>query len=129
MGSAAENDAFARLAGIELIEARLGYAKARMAIGPQHLNGLGGVHGGAIFTLADYAFAAACNCDAPPTVAINANISFLKGVTQGTLYAEAQEATMKERLGSYIVQVTNEAGEVVATFQGLTYRKRTPPGA
>jgi acyl-CoA thioesterase len=122
-------DAFAKLAGIELLEIRAGFARARMAIRPEHLNGLGLVHGGAIFTLADLTFAAACNSHGPPTVAVNVSISFLKAAKAGTLFAECTELTPPARLGSYAARVTDEAGETIATFQGLSYRKSTGSSA
>lgn len=67
-----QGDKFALLAGVELLETGNGYAKARMLIKPEHLNGGGVCQGGAIFTLADLAFAAATNsharlpCPSPP---------------------------------------------------------------
>ena len=64
-----QGDKFALLAGVELLETGNGYAKARMEIKPEHLNGGGVCPGGAIFTLADLAFAAATNSHAPPSTA------------------------------------------------------------
>ncbi len=110
--------------GIELLEIELGYAKARLTIGPEHLNGLAIVQGGAIFTLADLALAAAANSQGTATVAANANIAFLKAVTGGVLYAEAKEESRHGRLGTYTVRVTNDQNELVALMQGTGYRKR-----
>lgn len=118
-----EKDRFARHVGIEIVEAREGRAKARMRVGPEHLNGLGMVHGGAIFSLADYAFAAACNSYGCVSVAINANISYVKAAKGGLLVAEAEEIRQEGKLGTCLVRVTDEQGEVIATFQGLSYRK------
>lgn len=117
-------DHFGSLASIEVLDIKPGFATARMTLGPQHLNGLGAVHGGAIFTLADVAFAAACNADAPPTVAINASISFLKAAKEGMLHAEAKEVSFTRRIGSYHITVTDDAGDMIASFQGLAYRKQ-----
>lgn len=118
-----EQDRFARHSGLEIVEAGAGRAKVRMCIGPQHLNGMGYVHGGAIFTLADYAFAAACNSRGYAAVAVNANISYVKAAREGSLTAEAQELTAEGKLGTCMVRVTDDAGDVVAVFQGLSYRK------
>ena len=126
-GHRVERDAFARHVGIELMEVRAGFAKARLRLGPQHLNGVGVAQGGVIFSLADLAFAAACNQDAPVTVAINASICFMKAVREGVLHAQAEEVTSNPRLGAYSVRVTDDAGQTVATFQGLAYRKRSDP--
>jgi acyl-CoA thioesterase len=68
-----KRDLFAHHVGIELIEAHNGYAKASLAIKEHHLNGVGRVHGGVIFTLADLAFAAASNSQGRVAVAISAS--------------------------------------------------------
>ncbi|MHC5173758.1 MAG: PaaI family thioesterase, partial [Planctomycetota bacterium] len=69
-------DAFAEHNGIELVEIGPGMARAVMTVGNEHFNGVGIVHGAAIFSLADFAFAAASNSHGVVAVAINANISF-----------------------------------------------------
>ncbi len=118
------NDQFAAHAGIELIEVRSGYARAKMIVMPRHWNGLGSTQGGALFTLADFAFAAAANSYGTIAVAINVSITFMKAVTTGTLWAEAREISKNFKLGSYTVEIKDEAGELVALFQGLAYRKQ-----
>lgn len=120
----AVRDQFARHCGIELLEVNEGRAKARMALTPDHLNGVGIAHGGAIFTLADLAFAAASNSHGTVAVAINASISYLKAASAGVLIAEAEEVACHPKLGSYTIRVTDESGALVALFQGMTYRKR-----
>jgi acyl-CoA thioesterase len=117
-------DQFAARNNIELLEAANGHAKARMTLQPHHWNGYGTVHGGAIFTLADFAFAAACNSYGTVAVAIDANITFMQASTTGTLYAEAREIAKNFKLGSYSVEVKNDHGELIAQFQGLAYRKQ-----
>jgi len=120
----AENDRFAKHAGIELLKVTEGIAIARMKITAQHLNGVNIVHGGAIFTLADLAFAAASNSHGTVAVAINVSIAYIKAVGTGTLYAKAREVSRNPRLALYIVDVTEEGGDLVATFQGMVYRKK-----
>lgn len=83
-----QGDKFALLAGVELLETGNGYAKARMEIKPEHLNGGGVCQGGAIFTLADLAFAAATNSHARLTLSITSSINFFKAESKGFLYAE-----------------------------------------
>jgi len=121
-----QGDKFALMAGIELTEVGNGYAKARMEIKPMHLNGGGVCQGGAIFTLADLAFAAATNSHARLTFSITSNINFFKSESKGFLYAEAREVFNHKRLANCEVNVTNEAGELIATFNGTGYRKDTP---
>jgi len=117
------NDRFAERANIELLSVSPGQARAKMALHPHHLNGYGTVQGGAIFTLADFAFAAASNSHGTIAVAINVSITFMKAGTTGTLWAEAKEISRNFKLGSYTVEVKDDQGEMVALFQGLAYRK------
>lgn len=119
-----KKDKFAEYAGIELLEVKEGWAKSKMEITENHLNGIGTVHGGAIFTLADFTFAAAANSYRTVTVAINANISFMKAASSGTLFAEAEEISTNPKLGTYTITVTDDKGELIAIFQGMAYRKR-----
>lgn len=119
-------DRFAAWVGIELIEAGGGRAKARLALGEQHMNGLGIVQGGAIFTLADLAFAAAVNSRERMAVAIHCSISYLKAVQGGVLLAEAEEVSCGPKIAAYTIRVTDEAGELVSRFEGMAYRKKEP---
>ena len=121
-----ERDAYAKHLGMELVEVSPGAAAARMAIGDCHRNMHGVVHGGAIFSLADLAFAAACNSHGTVAVALNASISFLKPGLKGTLTATAKEVSLGSKISVYDIPVTNDDGELVATFQGMAYRKRDP---
>ena len=116
-------DHFAQLLGIELVALDHGYARVKMTAKPEHCNGLGIVHGGALFTLADCAFAAACNSHGIPTVAINAHISYVKAAHPGLLFAEAREA-VNSKIGLTEIRITDEKGDLLAVFQGLSYQKR-----
>lgn len=118
-----EDDNFARHCGIELVSVEPGRAVARMAIKPEHFNGYKIVQGGAIFTLADLAFAAASNSHGTVAVAINVSITFIKATKDGVLQAEAREVARNPKLGTYVVEVRDEHGDLVAQFQGLVYRK------
>ena len=119
-----KNDLFAQHCGISLIEAGEGRAKTAMKVGPHHLNGVKTVHGGALFTLADFAFAAACNSHGTVAVAINCSIAYVKAVSTGTLYADARETSLGGRIATYAIDITSEKGELVAIFQGMAYRKK-----
>lgn len=120
-----KNDQFAAHAGVKLIGIRPGYAKAEMEITPNHLNGLNMVHGAAIFTLADYAFAAASNAQGVPTVAINVNISYFKSPKGRRLIAEAQEVSAGKKLCTYKVDIFDEQQELIASFTGMGYKKQS----
>ena len=116
-------DRYAALTGIEIVEARTGYCRARLTIEDKHLNAANVVQGGALFTLADLAFAVASNSHGQLALAINVNISFLTSKTSGTLYATATEVGEPKRLGAYDVLITDEQGEIIARFNGMVYRK------
>jgi acyl-CoA thioesterase len=120
------NDLFARHAGIELVDVGPGWAKASMKIEPFHFNGAKTVHGGAIFTLADFAFAVASNSHGTLAMGINTSVSFVKAALAGTLYAEAKEQSINPKLATYLVMITDDAGDTVAIFQGMVYRKKEP---
>jgi acyl-CoA thioesterase len=106
---------------IEIEEARDGYARIRMKLRPDMLNGHGIAHGGMIFALADTAFAYACNGRNLRTVAAQASIVFLDAARAGeVLVAEAREQATAGRSGVYIVSVRTEDGRAVAEFQGLS---------
>jgi acyl-CoA thioesterase len=119
-------DEYAKHSWMELLDVSPGHATVRMRIRKEHLNGLGGVHGGAIFTLADFAFAAAANAHGTIAVAINVSISYLRPVAGAMLYAEAAELTRSRSLGSYTIRVTDEDKNLIAIFQGMVYRKDEP---
>ena len=120
----ATRDRFAQHCGIELTEVSKGRATARMEVSEHHLNGVNIGHGAAIFTLADVAFAAASNSHGTVSVAINANISFLRAAGEGALIAEAEEVSYHPKLGNYDIRIKDDEGNLVATFQGLVYRKQ-----
>lgn len=119
-----KRDKFARHCGIKLLEVSEGMAKTEMEIKEEHLNGVNTVHGGAIFTLADFTFAVAANSYGQITVAINASITYMKAVTSGKITAEAREISRNPKLSTYTINVYDESGDVIAIFQGLAYEKR-----
>jgi len=119
-----ERDAFVKHCGIELVSFAPGHAVTRMTVQPWHLNAVGIVQGGAIFTLADYAFAVASNAHGTVAVGINVSITYMKSAKTGVLTAAAREVALNPKLASYTVEVTDETGGLLAVFQGLVYRKQ-----
>jgi acyl-CoA thioesterase len=117
-------DRFAAGAGVRLTEVRPGFAAARMRLTAGHLNGVAVAQGGAVFTLADFAFAVACNSHGPVALAINVSISFLRAVERGTLTAEAREVSRSSRLSTVEVEVRDRRGGLVALFHGTAYVTR-----
>ena len=98
-----------------------GTATLSMVVRKDHLNGHGSCHGGAIFTLADSAFAFACNSHNTVTVAQHCSVSFLAPGREGDrLTASAREVTLAGRSGIYDVTVTRNDGVAIAEFRGLS---------
>jgi acyl-CoA thioesterase len=118
-------DPFARFMGIELLELREGYSKVTFTVAEHMLNFHGIPHGGAIFSLADAAFAAASNSYGQTAVALSVHVSFLAAAPVGArLYAEATEESLGRRTALYRLAVTTEGGDLVALCHGTVYRKR-----
>ena len=94
-----KGDRWAAVAGARLAEAREGYARVTMRLRPDHLNGVGVVQGGAVFTLADFAFAVASNSHGTVAVALDVTITFARASRTGVLTAEAVEESVSRRVG------------------------------
>jgi acyl-CoA thioesterase len=108
--------------GMRILEVRPGYARLAMAVREDMVNGHKICHGGLIFTLADSAFAFACNTYGAVTVAASGSIEFLQpGRLGDELTAIAEERTRSKRTGVYDVAVHNQRGECVAMFRGRSH--------
>lgn len=114
-----ERDSASRLLGIALEAVRPGYARMGVTVRDNMLNGVGIGHGGITFTLADTAFAYACNSYDRPAVALSCSITYPAAARPGDrLVAECREIHRKGRNGTYDCTVTNQDGDVVALFRG-----------
>lgn len=118
-------DACSRWLGMQLEAVGPGYARLSMTVRPEFLNGHRTCHGGLIFTLADSAFAFACNSHNHNTVAAGCSVEFLRPAQGGdVLTAEATEQVLSGRHGVYDVRVSNQNDEVVAMFRGKSAQIR-----
>lgn len=118
-----QDDAFSQWLGINVIEVKEGYAKIGITLRAEMLNGFGVIHGGIAFSLADSAFAFACNNRNNLSVALDTNITFTKATKPGdVLTAEAKEVHNGKSTGLYLITVTNQQGEQVALFKGTCFR-------
>src|ERR1700745_99236 len=116
-------DAMSRSPGISIVEVRPGYARLKMTVRADMSNSHSICHGGAIFTLADSAFAFACNSYNRSTVASGGSIDFLTPAQIGDeLNAARTGRGLPGRLGPYDVTVTDQAGRPIAFFRGRSYR-------
>jgi acyl-CoA thioesterase len=117
------DDKFSQWLGIEVLEIREGYAKIKMTVRAEMMNGFGIAHGGVAFSLADSAFAFACNNRNNLSVALDTTINFIKPVhTNDTLIAEAKEIHNGRSTGLYHINITNQNNHTVAEFKGTCFR-------
>lgn len=122
-----DHDAFSQWMGVEVLEIKEGYSKIKMTIRQEMVNGFGIVHGGIPFSLADSAFAFACNNRNNLSVALDVTITFTKAVNVGdVLTAEAKEFHNGRSTGVYLITVTNQKDEQVALFKGTCFRTGKP---
>ena len=116
-------DGASQALGMRVLEVRPGYARLAMKVREDMVNGHQLCHGGLIFTLADSAFAFACNTYDLVTVASAATVEFLLSAHLGDeLTAIAEERSRSKRTGIYDVAVSNQRGECVALFRGRSHQ-------
>ncbi|MEK7809536.1 MAG: hotdog fold thioesterase [Chloroflexota bacterium] len=117
-------DEFAKHLGIELLELKAGYCRVALNLQPYMLNGLGIPHGSVIFSLADFAFAAACNSHGKMAVALSMDIHFLSSpAPTARLECEAVEVKLGRSTGLYRMTVTDLESKLVAELHGMAFRK------
>jgi len=117
------DDLFSQWMGIEVLEVREGYSKIKMTLRDEMINGFGIIHGGLAFSLADSAFAFACNNRNNLSVALDTSINFTKATKPGDeLTAEAKEIHNGRSTGLYHITIINQLGEQVAHFKGTCFR-------
>ncbi|WP_082037884.1 hydroxyphenylacetyl-CoA thioesterase PaaI [Flavihumibacter solisilvae] len=118
-----KQDAFSQWLGIEILEIKEGYSRIRMVVRKEMVNGFNIAHGGIAFSLADSAFAFACNNRNNLSVALDVTITFTKQVVIGdTLLAEAKEVHNGKSTGVYLITIHNQRNEQVALFKGTCFR-------
>ncbi len=122
-----QHDRFSQWLGISVVEIKEGYSKIKMTVREEMLNGFGIVHGGIAFSLADSAFAFACNNRNNLSVALDTSINFIKPVHPGDeLIAEAKELHNGRSTGLYHISIHNQHNHLVAQFKGTCYRTGKP---
>lgn len=122
-----DGDAFSEMLGMEVIEKSNGYARLELTVKPEMLNGVGVLHGGVIFALADTALAYAFNSYGPPAVTTSVTIHFLRAVRNlgARLVAIAREDNFSGQRGVFDILVTedDENGRLVSAARGATFQK------
>ncbi len=123
----ARGDPFSRALGIELEEIGPGYARVSLRLSHQHMNFLGLVHGGVIFSLADAGFAAASNSYGTRAVALHVSVDYLRPPRPGSrLEAEVRKGAQAGKMGHYLMEVRDDSGETVARLSGWAYHTKRP---
>ncbi|MBA2745223.1 MAG: hydroxyphenylacetyl-CoA thioesterase PaaI [Flavisolibacter sp.] len=118
-----EKDLFSQWLGIRVLEVKEGYSRIAMEIRAEMINGFGVIHGGVCFSLADSAFAFACNNRNNLSMALDTSINFLKPTYPGDiLTAEAKELHNGRTTGLYLVTIFNQHQQQVALFKGTCFR-------
>jgi acyl-CoA thioesterase len=118
-----EMDQFSQWLGITVLDIKEGYSKIQMTVRTEMVNGFGIAHGGIAFSLADSAFAFACNNRNNLSVALDTSINFTKAVNVGDiLTAEAKEMHNGRSTGLYLITISNQKEETVAHFKGTCFR-------
>ncbi len=118
-----QDDLFSQWMDVKIIKVSEGYSKIKMKLRTEMVNGFNVIHGGIIFSLADSAFAFACNNRNNLSMALDVSITFIKAVKPGdTLIAEAKEVHNGRSTGLYLINVINHKKEQVALFKGTCFR-------
>lgn len=120
-----DNDPFSHWMGMELVSIDEGACTLKMKVRAEMLNGFGVAHGGITFSLADSAFAFACNSRGRHTVSIHCTIEHAAPVREGDeLTATATEDNLGNQISNYAITVRKQDGTSVAFFRGVAYRKK-----
>lgn len=123
VGGMLERDEFTRWLGIEVTHVAPERCECRMSVRPEMVNGFGVAHGGIVFSLADSAFAFACNTHGRVTVSIENSITYPEPIKPGdVLTATAGQDAASSRLSYYRVDVRNQHGAMVGLFRGTAYK-------
>ncbi len=118
-----KRDPFSAWLGVVIEEVRPGYCRLRLPVRPDMLNGFGMLHGGVTFAAADTAFSIACNTHGRQSVGLTVTIDYLEAGRPGDIITvEAEEASLKHRVGVYEVGIRNQDGLRLALFKGTAYR-------
>ena len=118
-----QNDAFSQWLGIEVVEVKDGYCKLNMTVRKEMLNGFQIAHGGIAYSLADSALAFASNSHGRKSLSVETSISHTVSVKEGNvLTAATEELSLSDKIGVYLITITNQNNQEVAYFKGTVYR-------
>ena len=123
VGKMYDNDAFSQWLGIEVVEVKDGYCELKMTVRKEMLNGFQIAHGGIAYSLADSALAFASNSHGRKSLSVETSISHTVSVKEGdVLTANTEELSLSDKIGVYLITITNQDNQEVAYFKGTVYR-------
>ena len=123
VGKMYDNDAFSQWLGIEVVEVKDGYCELKMTVRKEMLNGFQIAHGGIAYSLADSALAFASNSHGRKSLSVETSISHTVSVKEGdVLTAITEELSLSDKIGVYLITITNQDNQEVAYFKGTVYR-------
>ena len=123
VGKMYDNDAFSQWLGIEVVKVKDGYCKLKMTVRKEMLNGFQIAHGGIPYSLADSALAFASNSHGRKSLSVETSISHTVSVKEGdVLTAITEELSLSDKIGVYLITITNQDNQEVAYFKGTVYR-------
>ena len=123
VGKMYDNYAFSQWLGIEVVEVKDGYCELKMTVRKEMLNGFQIAHGGIAYSLADSALAFASNSHGRKSLSVETSISHTVSVKEGdVLTAITEELSLSDKMGVYLITITNQDNQEVAYFKGTVYR-------
>ena len=118
-----DQDAFSQFLGIEIVDVSEGYCQLKMKVREEMLNGFQIAHGGISYSLADTALAFASNTYGKKCISMETSISHTEGVQAGDiLTAKTEELSHTEKIGLYLITISNQDNKEIAYFKGTVYR-------
>ena len=118
-----DQDAFSQWLGIQIVDVSEGYCQIKMTVRKEMLNGFQIAHGGIAYSLADSALAFASNSNGKKALSVETSISHTVSVKDGdVLTATTEELSLSDKIGVYLITITNNENQKIAYFKGTVYR-------
>ena len=118
-----DDDAFSQWLGIKIVDVSVGYCQLKMTVRKEMLNGFQIAHGGIAYSLADSALAFASNSNGKKALSVETSISHTVSVKDGdVLTATTEELSLSDKIGVYLITITNNENQKIAYFKGTVYR-------
>tara|TARA_B100001105_G_scaffold81630_1_gene64727 strand:+ start:639 stop:1061 length:423 start_codon:yes stop_codon:yes gene_type:complete len=118
-----DQDAFSQWLGIEIVDVSEGYCKLKLTVREEMLNGFHIAHGGIAYSLADSALAFASNSNGKKSLSVDTSISHTISIKDGDeLTATTEELSVSDKIGVYLITITNNEDQEIAYFKGTVYR-------